>query len=186
MKSILRKIIDLTINIKVKFNPIILLISLVFNSLNYFSQNATFRTIGSGSWGTSVGSPGSPWSIISGSDVDGIPDLTDTVEILNSHTIDVLSSSNTSLAALRLNNGGVLNLNSSYNLVFYNYGTTSTFNGTINNSGTLWFARGTNIEGTGTITSADVLIQYYNSTLNSDLTFNGSVILSASTIMMAS
>jgi PKD repeat protein len=180
MKSILRKIIDLTINIKVKFNPIILLISLVFNSLNYFSQNATFRTIGSGSWGTSVGSPGSPWSIISGSDVDGIPDLTDTVEILNSHTIDVLSSSNTSLAALRLNNGGVLNLNPSYKLVFYNYGTTSIFNGTVNNGGTLWFARGTNIEGTGTITSADVLIQYYNTTLNSDLTFNGTIVLSAS------
>ena len=180
MKNILRKIIDLTINIKVKFNPIILLISLVFNSLNYFSQNATFRTIGSGSWGTSVGSPGSPWSIISGSDVDGIPDPTDTVEILNSHTIDVLSSSNTSLAALRLNNGGVLNLNPSYNLVFYNYGTTSIFNGTVNNGGTLWFARGTNIEGTGTITSADVLIQYYNTTLNSDLTFNGTIVLSAS------
>jgi PKD repeat protein len=180
MKSILRKIIDLTINIKVKFNPIILLISLVFNSLNYFSQNATFRTIGSGSWGNSVGSPGSPWSIISGSDVDGIPDLTDTVEILNSHTIDVLSSSNTSLAALRLNNGGVLNLNPSYKLVFYNYGTTSIFNGTVNNGGTLWFARGTNIEGTGTITSADVLIQYYNTTLNSDLTFNGTIVLSAS------
>ena len=180
MKSILRKIIDLTINIKVKFNPIILLISLVFNSLNYFSQNATFRTIGSGSWGTSVGSPGSPWSIISGSDVDGIPDLTDTVEILNSHTIDVLSSSNTSLAALRLNNGGVLNLNPSYKLIFYNYGTTSIFNGTVNNGGTLWFARGTNIEGTGTITSADILIQYYNTTLNSDLTFNGTIVLSAS------
>ena len=77
MISILIKIIDLTINIKVKFNPIILLlISLVFNSLNYFSQNATFRTTGTGSWGTSVGSPGSPWSIVSGSDADGITDLT--------------------------------------------------------------------------------------------------------------
>ena len=181
MKSILRKIIDLTTNIKVKFNPIILLlITLVFNSLNYFTQNATFRSVGSGSWGTSVGSPGSPWTIVSGSDADGIPDLTDTVEILNSHTIDVLSSSNTSLAALRLNNGGVLNLNPSHSLIFYNFGTTSTFNGTVNNSGTLWFARGTNIEGTGTISSANVLIQYANTTLNTDLTFNGSVVLSAS------
>ena len=102
MKNILIKIIDITIKIKVKFNPIIfLLITLIFNSLYCFTQNATFRTTGSGSWGTSVGSPGSPWSIISGSDADGIPDLTDTVEILNTHTIDVLSSSNTSLAALR-------------------------------------------------------------------------------------
>jgi len=177
IKNILIKIIDLTI----KFNLIIfLLFTLIFNSLNYFTQNATFRTIGSGSWGTSVGSPGSPWSIISGSDVDGIPDLTDTVEILNSHSIDVLSSSNTSLAALTLNSGGILNLNPSYKLVFYNYGTTSTFNGTVNNSGTLWFARGTNIVGTGTITSADVLIQYNNTTLNSDLTFNGPIVLSAS------
>lgn len=181
MISILIKIIDLTINIKVKFNPIILLlISLVFNSLNYFSQNATFRTTGTGSWGTSVGSPGSPWSIVSGSDADGIPDLTDTVEILNTHTIDVLSSSNTSLAALTLNSGGTLNLNPSYQLIFYNFGTTSTFNGTVNNGGTLRFARGTNIEGTGTISSANVLIQYSNTTLNSDLTFNGSIVLSAS------
>ena len=48
----------------------------------------------------------------------------------------------------------------------------SVFNGTVNNNGTLWFARGTNIEGTGTITSANVLIQYFNSTLNSALTIN--------------
>ena len=122
--------------------------------------------------------PGSPWSIVSGSDANGIPDLTDTVEILNSHAIDVLSSSNTTVAALTLNSGGILNLNPSYQLIFYNFGTTSTFNGTVNNNGTLWFARGTNIEGTGTITSANILIQYNNTTLNSAITFNGSILLS--------
>ena len=181
MRSIFIKTNNLAVHKRVMSNPIILLLfSLLFYSLNIFTQNATFRSTGSGSWGTALGDPGSPWSIVSGSDADGIPDLTDTVEILNTHSIDVLSSSNTTVAALTLNSGGILNLNPAHKLIFYNYGTTSTFNGTVNNNGTLWFARGTNIEGTGTITSANVLIQYYNSTLNSALTINGSVSLSAS------
>ena len=180
MKSILI-MNDLIFYKKIKLSYLsLLIIFFLFNSLNYFSQNATFRSTGTGSWGTSVGSPGSPWSIVSGSDADGIPDLTDTVEILNTHTIDVLSSSNTTVAALTLNSGGILNLNSSYQLIFYNFGTTSTFNGTVNNDGTLRFARGTNIEGTGTISSANILIQYSNTTLNSNLTFNGSIVLSSS------
>jgi len=180
-RSIFKKMNNLIFHKKFKFCSLcLLIIFLAFNPINNFAQNAKFRSTGSGSWDNSVGSPGSPWSIISGSDADGIPDLTDTVEILNTHTIDVLSSSNTTVAALTLNSGGTLNLNPSYQLIFYNYGTTSTFNGTVNNAGTLWFARGTNIEGTGTISSANILIGYYNTTLNSALTFNGSVIISTS------
>ena len=154
---------------------------IVFTSFtfNYSFSQAYFQSVASGSWGTAVGDPGSPWTILSGSDPNGIPDLNDTVEILN-HTIDVLSSSNTSVAALNLTSDGVLNLNPSYSLVFYNFGTTSTFDGTVNNSGQLWFARGTIIEGTGIINSATVLIQYAQSTLNSALTFNNSVTISSS------
>ena len=180
MKNILKKIIKISRNNKLQFNKTFFLMFTTMTVSCFFSQ-AYFKTVASGSWGTAVGEPGSPWTIHLGSDPDGIPDLNDTVEILN-HTIDVLSSSNTTIGALNLTSDGVLNLNSSYSLIFYNFGTTSTFDGTVNNSGQLWFARGTNIEGNGTINSATVRISYDSTFLNSELTFNNLVTISASGI----
>ena len=178
MKSILIKIIDSTINIKLKFNPKnLLLIILVFCSLNCFTQIATFSSTGSGSFGTPFGSPGSPWTITSGTDSDGIPDKDDEIIINVGHSITLISTDHSNVSSFT--NNGTIILNSNYEFRVWGSGNylipaiSSTNNNIISGSGTLYFVTNNIFSNSGTIPLANIKSGYGTTEIITDLTCNG-------------
>ena len=180
MKSILIKIIDSTINIKVKFTSnILLLIILVFCSLNCFNQIATFSSTGSGSFGTPFGSPGSPWTIISGTDSDGIPDKDDEIIINVGHSITLISTDHSNVS--NFTNNGTIILNSNYDFRVWGSGNyllpavSSSNNGIISGTGTIYFVTNNIFSNSGSIPSANIKSGYGITEFITDLTCNGSL-----------
>ena len=180
MKSILIKIIDSTINIKLKFNPKnLLLITLVFCSLNCFTQIATFSSTASGSFGTPFGNPGSPWTITSGTDSDGIPDKDDEIIINVGHTITLNSTDHSNVSSFT--NNGTIILNSNYEFRVWGSGNylipaiSSTNNNIISGSGTLYFVTNNFFSNSGTIPLANIKSGYGDTEIITDLTCNGAL-----------
>lgn len=80
-----------------------LVICLLLMSVMMHAQ-ANFETRASGGWGAA-----STWTVVSGSDGDGIPDIDDNVTVLASHTVTLLGGgANSSSKSLTINSGGVI------------------------------------------------------------------------------
>ena len=153
------------------------LIFLILFSIIGHSQSATFSSSTSGDFDNPVGNFGSPWSIISGVDSDGIPDRYDKIIINSGHTI---TASNSGLSQVSsFTNDGTLILNSSYD--FRAWGSnnaflsavTSTNNGIISGSGTLFFVTNNAFSNSGTIPSSEIKAGYGTTEFITDLTVNG-------------
>ena len=153
----------------------LMIFSLVLLHMVCLSQDATFTSTGSGNWEVAVGDMGSPWSITSGSDADGIPDLSDDVIVQAGHVINCISNNNTNCKSF--DNSGEIAINSSYEFRVWGYGATSINNGVLSGTNKLRFVTTSTFQGTGTIPNAKVQINNGNLYIDSDITFNSDVIL---------
>ena len=134
--------------------------SLILVHIIGLCQGATFSSIASGDFDNPVGNPGSPWSIISGTDPDGIPDRYDQIIINGGHTI---TASNTGFSQIsNFSNDGTLILNSSFEFRVWGSNNaflsavTSTNNGTISGSGVLYFITNNAFSNSGTLSSFQI------------------------------
>lgn len=144
-----------------------------------FSQVATFSSISSGDFENPIGNPGSPWSIISGTDSDGIPDKDDEIIINVGHSI-TLNSTDYSNVSNFTNNGTII-LNSNYEFRVWGSGNyllpavSSTNNSIISGSGTIYFVTNNIFSNSGSIPLANIKSGYGTTEFISDLTCNGRV-----------
>ena len=148
--------------------------SLILVHIIGLGQGATFSSIASGDFDNPVGNPGSPWSIISGTDPDGIPDRYDQIIINGGHTI---TASNTGFSQIsNFSNDGTLILNSSFEFRVWGSNNaflsavTSTNNGTISGSGVLYFITNNAFSNSGTLSSFQIKSGYGTTEFISDLT----------------
>ena len=158
--------------------------SLILVHIIGLGQGATFSSIASGDFDNPVGNPGSPWSIISGTDPDGIPDRYDQIIINGGHTI---TASNTGFSQIsNFSNDGTLILNSSFEFRVWGSNNaflsavTSTNNGTISGSGVLYFITNNAFSNSGTLSSFQIKSGYGTTEFTSDLTASGTLYLTSS------
>jgi hypothetical protein len=155
----------------------------LFTTIGY-SQVAIFTSTTSGDFDNPVGNPGSPWSITSGTDSDGVPDRGDEIIINVGHIITASSSTISEVSSFT--NNGTLILNSTHEFLVWGSNNvfltaiTSTNSGTISGAGTLYFITNNNFSNTGTIPSAEIKSGYGTTEFISDLTVNGRLYLASS------
>ncbi len=117
-----------------------------------FSQGV-FNSNQSGNWNVT-----STWTLVSGSDSDGIPDSDDDATILNGHTVSLVASA--SIKNLTINNGGSLIGPNTGTTIYYLriYGTSLVNNGTLGGSpaGTRLGLEPANSGGTVTISGSGI------------------------------
>ena len=148
------------------------------------SQSATFTSVTSGNFDNPVGNLGSPWSITSGTDSDGIPDKGDEIIINVGHTITASSSTVSEVSSFT--NNGTLILSLTYDFRVWGSNNafltaiTSTNNGTISGAGTLYFVTNNALSNTGTIPSAEIKSGYGTTEFITDLAVNGRLYLVSS------
>ncbi|HEY1040649.1 MAG TPA: hypothetical protein VGF30_14645, partial [Bacteroidia bacterium] len=129
---------------------------LLFSLLTLFTNAATFNSTGA----TTNWSLASTWTVVSGTDADGIPDTDDDIVILTGHSV---SLSATSLAkTLTIANGATLTTNNQYIAMRGNFSNSGTVSGSLYFT---WVNPSSSISSTSSLTIA-ILSLVNASTLN--------------------
>jgi hypothetical protein len=146
----------------------ILLFSLLLLSLSY--KAATFNSAATNSSWVSAAS----WTVVTGTDADGIPDNDDDIVILNGHTINLASGNNFG-KTLTINSGGGLRGGSGTFLKLY---------GSFSNSGTITggLPLYINNSGTATISSTTSLPVYVLAALTSTVSIAAGTSINGGTV----
>lgn len=134
-----------------------------------YSQ-ATFQSIAAGPWNAA-----STWTIISGSDADGIPDGNDDAIILSGHNITTSSSPQSNINNLTIDAGGTLTMGSGNSL---GVNRLLTNNGTFAGTGNMGLRRtdgGIIITGTGTWTNTGNI--WFNNTTATTQIIDANVVM---------
>ncbi|RCK73120.1 MAG: Cell surface protein [Ignavibacteriae bacterium] len=159
---------------------ILIIIFLFLASQTVFSQGV-FNSAQSGNWNSA-----STWTLVSGSDSDGIPDSDDDATILNGHTVSIVASQ--SIKNLTINNGGVLQGPNTGTTIYYLriYGTSLLNDGTLGGSpdGTRLGLEPANSNGTVTISGTGVCelsqIRPYSGSLNVNIVIDQNMYINRS------